>query len=160
MGAFGASKLVLSDYKVSDLKVALVVAGWHVDIAQALLEGALRALDEGGVVFRKTVWVPGSFELPVVSASLVDDFDVVVALGVVVRGGTAHFEYVCQAATSGLLDVSLRSGVPVGFGVLTCDDLAQAYDRAGLVNSREDKGYEAACAALITAEVLRSSKGD
>jgi 6,7-dimethyl-8-ribityllumazine synthase len=80
--------------------------------------------------------------------------DAVVALGVVIRGGTPHFEYVCHAATSGLTMVAQRTGVPVGFGVLTCDDEAQALDRAGLDGSREDKGYEAVTAALATAIAL------
>jgi 6,7-dimethyl-8-ribityllumazine synthase len=79
----------------------------------------------------------------------------VVALGVVIRGGTPHFEYVCQAATSGLTDVSVSTGVPVGFGVLTCDNEQQGLDRAGLPGSKEDKGHEAVTAALATAVVLK-----
>ena len=82
-------------------------------------------------------------------------YDAVVALGVVIRGGTPHFDYVCQAATDGLTRVTLDTGVPVGFGVLTCDDEQQALDRAGLTGSKEDKGYEAASAALVTATTLR-----
>jgi 6,7-dimethyl-8-ribityllumazine synthase len=78
----------------------------------------------------------------------------VVALGVVIRGGTPHFEYVCSAATDGLTSVAVSSGVPVGFGVLTCDTDEQAVDRAGLPGSKEDKGYEAAQAALATAVTL------
>jgi 6,7-dimethyl-8-ribityllumazine synthase len=78
-----------------------------------------------------------------------------VALGVVVRGGTPHFEYVCDAATSGLTEVAVRTGVPVGFGVLTCDTDEQAYERSGLAGAREDKGYEAAMAAVATAVALR-----
>ena len=79
----------------------------------------------------------------------------VVALGVVIRGGTPHFDYVCQAATDGLTRVTLDTGIPVGFGVLTCDDEQQALDRAGLEGSSEDKGYEATSAALVTATTLR-----
>ena len=82
-------------------------------------------------------------------------YDAVVALGVVIRGGTPHFDYICQAATMGLTDVSIRSGVPVGFGVLTCDNAEQALDRAGLEGSSEDKGHEAASAAVVTAVTLR-----
>ena len=100
--------------------------------------------------------VPGAFELTVACARLAPAYDAVVALGVVIRGGTPHFDYVCQAATSGLTDVSARTGVPVGFGVLTCDDEAQALDRAGLEGSREDKGHEAATAAVATAVTLRA----
>ena len=99
--------------------------------------------------------MPGTFELPVVAAELARTHDAVVALGVVVRGGTPHFEYVCSAATDGLTRVALDTGTPVGFGVLTCDDDEQALDRAGLEGSTEDKGYEATAAALHTALTLR-----
>jgi 6,7-dimethyl-8-ribityllumazine synthase len=105
----------------------------------------------GAVVIR----VPGSFELPAAAARLAPEFDAVVALGVVIRGGTPHFDYVCQAATLGLTEVSVRTGVPVGFGVLTCDNEEQALDRAGLPGSSEDKGHEAVSAALSAAAVLR-----
>ncbi len=119
-----------------------------------LLDGARRAAAEAGVETTE-VRVPGSFELPVAAARLAPHFDAVVALGVVIRGGTPHFDYVCQAATMGLTDVSVRTGVPVGFGVLTCDNEQQALDRAGLPGSSEDKGHEAVSAALATAAVLR-----
>ena len=99
--------------------------------------------------------VAGSFELPVVAAALARTHDAVVALGVVIRGGTPHFDYVCGATTDGLARVALDTGVPVGFGLLTCDTDEQAIDRAGLEGSREDKGREAAEAALSTALTLR-----
>ncbi len=99
--------------------------------------------------------MPGAVELPVVAAALAADHDAVVALGVVIRGGTPHFDYVCQSVTAGLTRVALDTGVPVGFGVLTCDTVEQARDRAGLPSSGEDKGREAAFAALTTATVLR-----
>ena len=100
--------------------------------------------------------MPGTFELtPAASRLAAAGFDAVVALGVVIRGGTPHFDYVCQSATVGLTGVAERTGVPVGFGVLTCDDDGQALDRAGLPGSSEDKGYEAAAAALQTAVTLR-----
>jgi 6,7-dimethyl-8-ribityllumazine synthase len=99
--------------------------------------------------------VPGAFELPVAAARLAGaGVDAIVALGVVIRGGTPHFDYVCQGATAGLTEVAHRTGVPVGFGLLTCDDEAQALARAGLPGSSEDKGYEAAAAALATAVTL------
>jgi 6,7-dimethyl-8-ribityllumazine synthase len=101
------------------------------------------------------VRVPGTFELPVVAAELARTHDAVVALGVVVRGGTPHFEYVCSAATDGLTRVAVDTATPVGFGVLTCDDDEQALARAGLEGSTEDKGYEATAAALRTALALR-----
>ncbi len=139
------------------LRVAVVAARWHERVSDALLDGALRALAEGGVEAPVVVRVPGAFELPVAAARLAaGGYDAVVALAVVVRGGTPHFEYVCRAATSGLTEVAVRTGVPVGFGVLTCDDEQQALERAGLPGSREDKGYEAAAAAVATAATLRT----
>lgn len=137
------------------LRVAVVASSWHEVIMDALVAGALRALTEAGVAQPDLVRVPGSFELPVACARLASRYDALVALGVVIRGGTPHFEYVCQAATLGLTDVAVRTGVPIGFGVLTCDDEAQAIDRAGLAGSREDKGYEAAAAAIATAALVR-----
>ncbi len=139
------------------LRVVVIAASWHTQIMDGLLAGATRALDAAGVADVTVVRVPGSFELPVAAARAAQQgADAVVALGVVIRGGTPHFEYVCEAATMGLTEVSVRSGVPVGFGVLTCDDEAQAFERAGLVGSREDKGAEAAEAAVATAIALRS----
>lgn len=145
-----------SGVQAQGMRVAIVAASWHEQVMAGLVAGASAACDRAGaeaVIFR----VPGSFELPVVAAAAArEGFDAVVALGVVVRGGTPHFEYVCQAATDGLGRVALDSGVPVGFGLLTCDDEAQALDRAGLAGSHEDKGREAAEAALATAAVLRT----
>ena len=103
--------------------------------------------------------VPGTFELPVVAAALAGQgYDAIVALGVVIRGGTPHFDYVCTAATDGLTRVAVDHQTAVGFGVLTCDTEEQALDRAGLSTSHEDKGYEAAAAALTTAQTLRQLK--
>jgi 6,7-dimethyl-8-ribityllumazine synthase len=139
-----------------DLRVAVVAARWHTQVMDGLLDGAQRALADSGVRDVRLVRVPGAFELPVAVARLATDrFDAIVALGVVIRGGTPHFEYVCRAATDGLAQLSIRTGLPIGFGVLTCDDDAQALDRAGLPGSKEDKGYEAAQAALATAVTLR-----
>ena len=139
----------------SNLRVALVHASWHAHVMGGLLEGARRGLADCQVTDVVEVQVPGTFELPVAAARLADHgFDAVVALGVVVRGGTPHFDYVCQAATSGLTDVTVRTGVPVGFGVLTCDTVEQAFERSGLPGSKEDKGYEAATAAVATAATL------
>ncbi|MFC8923295.1 6,7-dimethyl-8-ribityllumazine synthase [Cellulosimicrobium sp. NPDC057127] len=141
----------------SGLRVVVVAASWHTEVMDGLLAGARRALAEARVSHVTEVRVPGSFELPVAAARAVEHgADAVVALGVVIRGGTPHFDYVCQAATMGLTDVSVRTGVPVGFGVLTCDDEQQALDRAGLPGSREDKGAEAVEAAVATVVALRS----
>lgn len=139
----------------SDLRVGVVAAQWHTEVMDGLLTGARRALTAYSVSNLTEVRVPGTFELPVVAAELARTHDAVVALGVVVRGGTPHFEYVCSAATDGLTRVALDTGTPVGFGVLTCDDDEQALARAGLRGSTEDKGYEAAAAALHTARTLR-----
>ena len=138
-----------------DLRVAIVAASWHTQVMDGLVAGAQRACKDYRVEAPVLVRVPGTFELPVAAAALAAQYDAVVALGVVIRGGTPHFEYVCNAATDGLTRVALDAQVPVGFGVLTCDDEQQALDRAGLDSSREDKGYEAASAALVTAQTLR-----
>lgn len=137
------------------LRVAIVAARWHERVMDGLIAGATAAAARAGADV-EVVRVPGTFELPVVALACARaGFDAVVALGVVIRGGTPHFEYVCDAATTGLTRVALDTGVPVGFGVLTCDTEAQALDRAGLAESREDKGAEAAAAALATAVLLR-----
>ena len=137
------------------LRVAVVAASWHQVVMDGLVDGARRALAEAHVDAVDVVRVPGAFELTVACARLAPAYDALVALGVVIRGGTPHFDYVCSAATLGLTEVSARTGVPVGFGVLTCDDEAQALDRAGLPGSAEDKGHEAATAAVATAVTLR-----
>jgi 6,7-dimethyl-8-ribityllumazine synthase len=139
-----------------DLRVAVVAARWHEQVMDGLLAGARRALDAYQVQAPRIVRVPGSFELPVVARALADQgHEAVVALGVVIRGGTPHFEYVCAAATDGLSRVAVDTGTAVGFGLLTCDTDEQALDRAGLDGSHEDKGYEATSAALVTAMTLR-----
>jgi len=139
----------------SDLSVGVVASRWHTQVMDGLLDGTRRALAAYSVTDVTEVRVPGTFELPLAAAELARTHDAVVALGVVVRGGTPHFEYVCSAATDGLTRVALDTGTPVGFGVLTCDDDEQALARAGLEGSTEDKGYEAAAAALHAARVLR-----
>ena len=137
------------------LKVTIVAGQWHDEITNGLLAGAHRALAAAGATVTE-VRVPGSFELPVASkVALENGADAVVALGVIIRGGTPHFEYVSAAATDGLTRVALDTGKPVGFGVLTLDDEQQGLDRAGLPGSKEDKGAEAAEAAIATALVLR-----
>jgi 6,7-dimethyl-8-ribityllumazine synthase len=147
----------LSVKNCGDLRVAVIAAQWHQKVMDGLVDGALRALRELGIDEPTLLRVPGSFELPVVAKVLADrGYDAVVALGVVIRGGTPHFEYVCQGVTQGLTQVSIDTGVPIGFGVLTCDTEEQALDRAGLADSHEDKGHEAVTAAVATATVLRT----
>ena len=139
-----------------DLRVAVVAACWHEQVMEGLLAGARRALADYKIEAPVVVRVPGSFELPLVSQTIAQQgFDVVVALGVIIRGGTPHFEYVSSSATDGLTRVALETGTAIGFGLLTCDTEEQALDRAGLEGSSEDKGYEAASAALLTAQALR-----
>jgi 6,7-dimethyl-8-ribityllumazine synthase len=140
----------------SGLRVAVVAASWHQTVMDGLLHGARRGLADAGVTDVDVIRVPGTFELPVACASLADRYDALVALGVVIRGGTPHFEYVCQAATVWLTDVATRSRTHIGFVVLTCDDEAQALDRAGLPGSSEDTGHEAATAAVATVAALRA----
>ncbi|GAB3445484.1 6,7-dimethyl-8-ribityllumazine synthase [Phycicoccus ginsengisoli] len=136
------------------LRVAVVAASWHTEVMDGLVAGAQRGLAECGVTDVLLVRVPGTVELSVACARLAPSYDALVALGVVIRGRTPHFDYVCSGVTHGLTDVSTRTGIPIGFGVLTCDDDAQALDRAGLPGSSEDKGHEAAVAAVATAVTL------
>jgi 6,7-dimethyl-8-ribityllumazine synthase len=138
------------------LKVTIVAGQWHPEIADGLRAGARRVLEASGAEISEQL-VPGSFELPVVAKAALDaGADAVVALGVIIRGGTPHFEYVSAAATDGLTRVALDAGKAVGFGVLTLEDEQQGIDRAGFPGSSEDKGAEAAEAALATAVTLRS----
>jgi 6,7-dimethyl-8-ribityllumazine synthase len=147
----------LSVENCGDLRVAVVAAQWHAQVMGGLVDGALRALRELGIDEPTLLRVPGSWELPVVAKALAGrGYDAVVALGVVIRGGTPHFDYVCQGVTHGLTQVSVDTGVPIGFGVLTCDTEQQALDRAGLEGSSEDKGHEAVTAAVATAATLRA----
>jgi 6,7-dimethyl-8-ribityllumazine synthase len=154
MSADGAPSLEVVG--AAGLRVVVIASQWHPTVMDGLLDGARRALAEAGVHDVTELRVPGVFELPVAAARVTaaTGVDAVVALGVVIRGGTPHFDYVCQAATTGLTLVAQRTGVPIGFGVLTCDDEKQALDRAGLPGSSEDKGHEAATAALATAVTL------
>ena len=140
------------------MRVTVVAAQWHERVMRDLVTGALRAVEEAGAQ-ASVIRAVGSFELPVLAAAAArGGAEAVVALGVVIRGGTPHFDYVCRAATDGLSRVALDTGVPVGFGVLTCDDEAQALARCGGPGSDEDKGYEAAYAAMSTALTLAAMR--
>ncbi|GGL20619.1 6,7-dimethyl-8-ribityllumazine synthase [Planomonospora parontospora] len=140
------------------LTVGIVAARWHEKITDRLLERAVRAGEDSGATVT-VVRVAGSLEIPVVAQALARRCDAVVALGAVIRGETAHFDYVCDSVTSGLTRISLDEETPVGNGVLTCDSVEQALDRSGLPGSHEDKGYEATVAALETAVLLRGLRG-
>ena len=156
----GSGGAPVEQFDASGLRVAVVAASWHTQVMDGLLAGAERALADYKVTDAEVVRVPGTFELPVVAAALArQGYDAVVALGVVIRGGTPHFDYVCSAATDGLTRVALDHTVAVGFGVLTCDTEQQALDRAGLEGAQEDKGHEATSAALATARVLGRVSG-
>ena len=139
----------------SDVSLAIVASTWHDTICNALLDGAVRTAKDSGVVEPTVVRVLGAIEIPVVAQALAAKHDAVVALGVVIRGQTPHFDYVCDAVTQGLTRVSLDESTPVANGVLTVNDEQQAIDRAGLPGSSEDKGAQAAAAALSTAVTLR-----
>jgi len=139
----------------SGLSLGIVATSWHAELTDGLLERAVAAAVACGIDRPTVVRAPGAVELAVVAQALAERHDAVVALGVVIRGGTPHFEYVCDAVTAGLTRVALDAGKPVGNGVLTCDTEQQARDRAGLPGSPEDKGWEAVIAALATALTLR-----
>ena len=139
----------------SDVKLAIVASTWHPKICDALLESACRTAADSGVRRPTVVRVLGAIEIPVVAQELASTHDAVVALGVVIRGQTPHFDYVCDAVTQGLTRVSLDAATPVANGVLTTNNEEQALDRAGLPSSAEDKGAQATAAALSTALTLR-----
>lgn len=136
------------------LTVGIVAARWHEEITDQLVARAVRAGEDSGAAVT-VVRVAGSLEIPVVVQALARRCDAVVALGAVIRGETAHFDYVCDSVTAGLTRISLDEQVPVGNGVLTCESLDQAVDRSGVPGSHEDKGYEATVAALEAALLLR-----
>jgi 6,7-dimethyl-8-ribityllumazine synthase len=138
------------------LNLAIAATRWHAEVTDQLVDRAVAAARACGIGSPLVVRVPGAVELPVVAAELARRHDAVACLGAVIRGGTPHFDYVCDAVTYGLTRVSLDTGTPVGNGVLTCDTVQQAVDRSGAVGSAEDKGWDAVVAALETALVLRS----
>jgi len=152
----GAGRPGAAALDASGLSLAIVATRWHQEITDALVARATAAAVACGIPDPVVVRVPGAIELPVVAAELARHHDAVACLGAVIRGGTPHFEYVCDAVTMGLTRAALDSGTPVGNGVLTCDTFEDARDRSGRPGSREDKGWEAVVAALDTALLLRS----
>jgi len=156
MSGLGSPEIVVT---VSpDTRVVIVAASWYEQVMDGLVAGAIKTVEAAGAK-AELHRVPGTFELSLAAqAAIAAGAHAVVALGVVIRGGTPHFDYVCHAVTDGINRVSLDTGVPIGFGVLTCDDEQQALDRAGLANSKEDKGAEAATAALAMLKVLDNLK--
>lgn len=151
----GAGSPGATTVDAAGLTLAIAATRWHAEITDALTTRAVAAAQGCGIPDPLVVRVAGAVELPVVAAELARHHDAVVCLGAVIRGGTPHFEYVCDAVTAGLTRASLDASTPIGNGVLTCDTLEQAMDRAGLPASHEDKGWEATVAALDTALLLR-----
>jgi 6,7-dimethyl-8-ribityllumazine synthase len=146
MSGNGAPKIAID---AAGIKVSVLVTSWHEEITNGLLAGAERALKAAGNTDYKVIRVPGAFELPLGAQLAINNgAEVVIALGVVIQGDTPHFDYVCDAATSGLTRVQLDTSVPIGFGLLTVANEQQALDRAGLPESKEDKGAEAVEAAI------------
>ena len=142
--------------ELRDAKIAIISAQWHREICDALVEGAKRAVSEAGAQFTVD-YVAGSFELPIAAQFALDSgADAAVVLGVVVRGETPHFDYVCQGVTDGIMRVTLDRNKPIGFGVLTVDTIEQAIARSGVAGSKEDKGYDSAIAALDLLRLKRS----
>ncbi|AXK89016.1 6,7-dimethyl-8-ribityllumazine synthase [Nocardia farcinica] len=157
MSGTGVPTFELADAK--DLRLGIVASRWHTTICDTLVANAERVAKQAGVEHVTVVRCAGAMELPVVAQELARTHDAVVALGVVIRGGTPHFEYVCDAVTAGLTRVSLDAATPVANGVLTTNTEEQALDRAGLPGSAEDKGEQACAAALDAALTLRALRG-
>jgi len=152
----GQGRPELATVDAADLSLAIAATRWHAEITDSLVDRAVAAAKTCGVTDLLVVRAAGAVELSVVAQELAKRYDAVVCLGAVIRGGTPHFEYVCDAVTAGLTRVTLDSGTPVGNGVLTCNTIEQARDRCGLPDSSEDKGWEAVVAALDTAILLRA----
>ena len=142
--------------QLSQARVAIISSSWHLDICNDLIVGASRALKDAGITETTIIHVPGSFEIPLASQITFEQgYDAVVAVGLVLKGETPHFDYVCQGVTQGILDVSLRFSLPIGFGVLMCNTLEQAIARSGRPGSIEDKGFDSAVAAIRLLELKK-----
>ena len=154
MGERSREKPSPEDLDASDLKVAVVVSRYNLDISRRLLRGAMEALSEHGAEDPEVVWVPGAIEIPLAALTLAESgsVDAVVALGCVINGETAHFQYVCEQVSAGVQHVNLDTGVPCAFGVLTTFDREQALARSGPKNN---KGAEAAETAIEMANLVR-----
>lgn len=157
MSGANAPKLELDG---QGIRVGIIAAQWHEVVMNGLIEGAIRACERSAASY-ELIRVPGAFELPLgaLLAARSDKFDALAALGVVIRGGTPHFDFVCDGATQGLTRVALDTHMPIGFGLLTVDNEEQALDRAGLPDSHEDKGSEAVEAALAMVLLAQGTFG-
>ncbi|GAC1636578.1 MAG: 6,7-dimethyl-8-ribityllumazine synthase [Herpetosiphon sp.] len=151
-------RVVEGDLIGTGLRIGIVVSRWNDLITRRLLEGALDGLKRHGVINADitVVWVPGSFEVPIVCKTMAEQggFDALIALGAVIRGATAHFDHVAGAATSGIAQVNMQTGVPCIFGILTTETIEQAIERAG--TKAGNKGYDCALSAIEIAQVLKS----
>jgi 6,7-dimethyl-8-ribityllumazine synthase len=140
--------------QLPNAKIAIISSSWHLDICNDLIAGATRALKAANIAAIETIYVPGSFEIPLAAQKAFEKgFDAVVAVGLVLKGETPHFDYVCQGVTQGVIDVQLKFSKPIGYGVLMCNNLEQAIARSGRPASTEDKGYDSAIAALKLLEL-------
>jgi len=154
MSGTGVPSFTLDD--AEELDLGIVASRWHPEICDTLVANAQRVAEAAGARRVTVLRCAGAMELPVVAQELARTYDAIVALGVVIRGDTPHFDYVCDAVTSGLTRVSLDERTPVANGVLTTNNEKQALDRAGLPGSSENKGEQAAAAALDAALTLRT----
>ena len=154
MGERSSERPRPEDLEAGDLRVAVVVSRYNLDISRRLLRGALDALGEHGATDPDVIWVPGAVEIPLTVLTLAEsgEVDAIVALGCVINGETAHFQYVCEQVSSGVQHVNLDTGVPCSFGVLTAFDRDQALARSG---PRNNKGAEAAETAIEMANLIR-----
>jgi 6,7-dimethyl-8-ribityllumazine synthase len=148
----------ISIKKATDAKIAIVSSSWHLDICNDLIAGAKRALEAAQVAKIETRFVPGSFEIPLAAQrAFEEEFDAVIAVGLVLKGETPHFDYVCQGVTQGIMEVQLKFSKPIGFGVLMCNYLEQAIARSGKPGSIEDKGFDSAIAALSLLKITTAA---
>lgn len=153
----GEGAPVLEIPKIPKARVAIISSKWHMEICGALVSGAERACSQAGLAEVRVEWVPGSFELPLAAALILDSgYDAAVVLGLVLKGETPHFDFICEGVTHGIMELTLARKKPVGFGVLMCNTLEQAVARSGGPGSVEDKGFEAATAALQMLHLQRS----
>ena len=155
----GDGRLSLEALDASGLSLAIVATRWNADLVSTMLQRALDCASDCGVSDPTVVHVAGALEIPVLAQELAQTHDAVVAIGAVIRGGTPHFDYVCDSVTAGLTRVALDESTPIGNGVLTCNTMDQAIARSGAPGSTEDKGYEAAYAALDAAITLAGLRG-
>ena len=150
----------LNSHSAAGKKIAIVAASWHAEIVEAMVERAVSELERVGASQISIFRVPGSFEIPVMVANLVEKFDGFITLGLVLRGETAHFEYVCSGVTQGIVEISVSSKKPIAFGVLMCETLDQAINRSGVPGSAENKGVECAQTVIATLNAIDSTKVD